>query len=294
MSAEDDDRPPLHAVKLGLVAALGAMAGEIIVAFSEGLTRAFTLDQVPSHLLAILVGAMIGWLVELSRQLVSAARHALSKINEAGGELLSLVGMLELSARAERVLNVSPRHRETLRQLLTASTRDKIDMIPQVGPGEYLRFLEVAIGESASHFGVQRNTISWYRDSNGGGYLEKLNERSMEYKVRLFVITDGDRAEMESNLQDPRLMDYYWTRSSTVESYWATEAEFRKLYPGMAIPDDFALYDGCLIIQYDESIGLLRFNVVGTDRDERRLQDRFMESPAPDNGSFRRITRSRE
>jgi len=277
--------------RLALVALLGAVVAEAAVAFSEGLTRAFSIDQVPGHFLAISVGALIGWLIELSRQLATTAARALEEMQKVTSSLDALAVKLDGPLRAEGILNGSPKHRRTLQKLIVAATQHKIDMIPQVGPGEYLEYLEAAIAESSAYFGVQRKPIRWYRDSNGTDYLETLNRRMMACKIRLFIIDDSDKAQMEADLRSPGLMSYYWERSSTVESYWATVSEFGKLYPGLAAPNDFALYDRSLLIQYDQDICLLRYNTINSRWNEWYLQDRFMKSPAPPNGGFRRIVR---
>ncbi|MCO1659187.1 hypothetical protein [Pseudonocardia humida] len=285
----DSDSTSLQPSRLALVAAAGAILAEVAVTFSEGLTRAFTVDQIPNHLLAIAIGALIGWLIELARQLVTAASRTLAGMQELKDELKLVASRSATSARFEQMLQSSPRHRNTLTTLISASVNEKLNMIPRVGPGEYLRHLEVAIGESDRYFGVQRQPIRWYRDSNGADYLTRLNERTMMYKVRLFIIEDGQKSDMEADLNDSDLMAFYRSGSSSVNSYWATTSEYSRLYPGLALPADFALYDSSLLIQYNEDAGLLQFDAVDNRWNERRLEDLFMSTPAPPNGRFRRI-----
>src|SRR5258706_9232462 len=84
----------------------------------------------------------------------------------------------------------------------------------------------------------------------------------MKYKSRLFVIDDRDVKEMEADIADQELLKFYWHHTGAVNSYWITETDFRRNYPSISMPPDFALYDHTLLINYDENKQILSFDVV--------------------------------
>jgi hypothetical protein len=70
---------------------------------------------------------------------------------------------------------------------------------------------------------------------------------------------------------------YYWRHTGDVETYWMTVGEFRMTFPGRDVPRDLALYDRQLLVAYDESRLILRFDVVRREADVCRLFDDVME-----------------
>ena len=93
----------------------------------------------------------------------------------------------------------------------------------------------------------------------------------MGTKVRLILIDDSDVARMEQDLKNPEVMGYFWRHNGSVETYWTTVSNFRHNCPGVRVPDDFALYDSKLLIAYDESKQILRYQTVSEDGDELKI-----------------------
>jgi hypothetical protein len=149
--------------------------------------------------------------------------------------------------------------------------RDNFRNVPYVGVGEYLRFLGKAIDHSNGFQGIQRKPLSWFRDTSANSYLEGLRDHRMAYKTRIFVIDEADVSRMEQDLQDPEILAYYWTHGGEVDSYWLSTEQFKQYCPRLAVPDDFALYDGMLLIAYDTDRQILTFNLVDESSHERQI-----------------------
>ncbi|MGW6200690.1 hypothetical protein ACWF0M_31400 [Kribbella sp. NPDC055110] len=89
---------------------------------------------------------------------------------------------------------------------------------------------------------------------------------------------------MARDIADQDLLRFYWEHTGDVASYWITVSDFRRNYPSLSVPRDFALYDHTLLISYDEGKQILSFDVLDsgnsaevqifrTLRDLTRLQD---------------------
>src|SRR5262249_56299845 len=85
-------------------------------------------------------------------------------------------------------------------------------------------------------------------------------DRKMKRKVRLFIIDDSDIDHMIADLRDPDILANYWKDTGTdVASYWVGAKDLRE--HGLPIVDDCALYDGKLLIQYEEKRRVMSFSV---------------------------------
>ena len=169
------------------------------------------------------------------------------------------------------MLTRCPRHNEVLTKLIAASMRDNFRNVPYVGEGAYLEYLSNAIEHSNGFQGVQRRPLRWFRDESASAYLNALREHRMSYKTRIFIIDDADVGQMEHDLSDPDVLSYYWENGGDVDSYWISVDRFKKQFPGSRIPDDFALYDGSLLIAYDIDRQVLTFNLVEESSQERQV-----------------------
>jgi hypothetical protein len=264
----DHELKPLRLIGVAL---LGAVTMEIILVFSTGLTGAFTVRQIPSHLAALAVGALGGWIYELFRQLHETTRTSLQELATLMTSVEGLTNKISYQDKALSMLVGCPRHNEALTALITASMSDNFKNIPFVGVADYLRFLAKAIQHSDGYHGVHRQPLRWYRERGAGGYLDDLRERQMKYKVRLIVLDEEDVVHMDEDLRDQELLDYYWRHTGDVETYWISAREFEKSFPGTPVPRDFALYDRTLLIAYDETRQILSFDIVAAHRPERRI-----------------------
>jgi hypothetical protein len=96
----------------------------------------------------------------------------------------------------------------------------------------------------------------------------------MQKKIRIFILDDVQ--PMLEDLKDQGLMDFYWTNSSDVRSFWISAATFDNDYH-LPVPKDFALYDGELLIQYDSGLQTLKFDQLSQDAPENQLFQRLEE-----------------
>lgn len=250
--------------RLAGVAALGAVLVEVVLVLSEGLGKAFTVAQIPSHLGAIAVGGLLGWMYELLRELSAATTESLRRIS-------TMIGKIEYQDDALSMLTACPRHNEVLTRLVKASMKENFRNVPYVGEAAYLDYLGNAIEHSGGFQGVQRRSLRWFRDNSANAYLHTLRDRRMDSKTRIFVIDDADVPAMEQDLRDPELLAYYWENGGEIDSYWISVERFRRQFPGQRIPDDFALFDGSLLIAYDIERQVLTFNLLKESSRERRI-----------------------
>jgi hypothetical protein len=252
------------ALRLAGVATLGAVLVEVVLVMSEGLGDAFTVARIPSHLTALLVGGLLGWMYELLRELSAATSASLQDISR-------LTDKISYQDQALSMLTRSPRHNEVLTRLIAASMKDNFRNIPYVGQGAYLEYLCNAIEHSSGFQGVQRRPLRWFREESASAYLHTLRDRTMAYKTRIFIIDDEDVEQMEQDLRDPDTLSYYWDNGGDVDSYWISVENYRRQFPGCRVPDDFGLYDGILLIAYDLDRQVLTFNLVRDTSQERQI-----------------------
>jgi len=58
--------------RLAVVALVGAALVEVVLVVSEGVGEAFAVRKIPDHLAALAVGALLGWMYELLREMNAA------------------------------------------------------------------------------------------------------------------------------------------------------------------------------------------------------------------------------
>jgi hypothetical protein len=254
--------------RLALVAFTGAFILEVILTFTSGLRQAFTIGEIPAHLAALLVGALVGLLFELFRMIISTTGRTLKVATEMKASFETLTMKINYQDQALAMLLKSPRHNDVLTRLVKASISDNFRNIPLVGVPSYLEFLRSAIAHSDGWEGVQRKPLSWFREAGGGSYLKELKRRSMSYKTRLIIIDKADYPRWEADLQDKDCLEDYWKNTGQVATYWITAEDFLASFPNWdVVPRDQALYDRELIISYDEQTRMLSFDVLdNTDR----------------------------
>lgn len=259
--------PQFRIARLALISFSGALILEIVLTFALGLREAFTVRQIPAHLAALLVGGLAGWLFELLRESTKATAEILAAAQGMQTNFETVANKIQYQERALDMLTACPRHNAAISQLLKSSISENFRRIPSVGVPEYLAFLRLAIVHSDGYEGIQRNTLSWFRDSKRGSYLNNLRQRNMRYKTRLFIIDDEQREEWKADLNDQESLSYYWRNTGNVDTYWIFAQNFSDNFPawGEEVPEDLALYDHQLLISYDEKRQLLSFNVVGTE-----------------------------
>ena len=68
-----------------------------------------------------------------------------------------------------------------------------------------------------------------------------------------------------------------------------TVGEFRMTFPGRDVPRDLALYDRQLLVAYDESRLILKFDVVRREADVCRLFDDVMEMISRHTPTLKRV-----
>lgn len=249
--------------RLALVSFVGALILEIVLTFAVGLREAFTVRQIPAHLAALLVGGLAGWLFELFREMTATTAETLRVATNMQTSFKALTAKITYQDEALDMLIACPRHNDALTRLIKASVSDNFRRIPLVGVPSYLEFLRRAIVHSDGYEGVQRKSFSWFKDTGGGSYLTDLGRRNMRYKTRLFIIDENSRRQWEADLDDEECMQYYWTHTGNVTTYWMTSDDFLANFPGWdAAPKDLALYDRQLLISYDEPTQLLSFDIL--------------------------------
>ncbi len=282
----------LSYTRLLKAAGLGAVIGllfDLAVTLASAPSKAFSIAQVPSSAAFLLVGFAGGWLFELFKAQTEITDRSLQSITDMEKSVDRLTRKITYQDRALTMLIDAPRHNEALSELIKASINDNFRSIPDVGVAAYLRLLSLAINHSDSYQGIQRNPFRWYKDTQAGYYLDALREKTMVAKTRLVLIDDDDLGEMKQDLANPEVMEYYWRHTGDVETYWMTVGEFRMTFPGRDVPRDLALYDRQLLVAYDESRLILRFDVVRREADVCRLFDDVMEMISRHTPTLKRV-----
>jgi hypothetical protein len=276
--------------RLAGVALIGALALETVLILSDGLEDAFTVQRIPSHLVALVVGTLIGWMYELLRELNRATELSLQQFASMRTSIESLTSRIKYQDEALSMLTSCPRHNEVLTALIEASMRDNFRSIPYVGEADYLRFLTKAIDHSDGYEGVHRVPLSWFLKYPS--YLDALRQRNMSYKTRIFIIDDDDVIQMERELADPQLLNYYWEHTGSVASFWISTTAFKRHCPGIRIPTDFGLYDRELLIAYDGDRQLLHFNTLAKNNPVKRIFSIQRELQGRNIQAFKEIPRT--
>lgn len=273
------------------VALLGAVTLEAILIFSIGFSQAMTVRQIPSHVAAIVVGALGGWLFDLFKDLHASTRSSLREVELLTAGVDALTRKIRYQEQALDMLLECPRHNEVLTLLIKASMSDNFRHIPYVGTSDYLRFLEKAIEHSDGYQGVQRRSLRWYREQGATSYLDGLRERRMHNKTRLIILDVDEFEAMSEDLEDEDLLAYYWRHTGDVDTYWISSAAFLKNLPGSNLPKDFALYDQGLLVSYDEERQILTFDTVDASAAERKIFEAVHQHTLHNTGIFNKVPR---
>jgi hypothetical protein len=263
----------LNWLMLALLAFIGALILEVTLTFATGLKEAFTTHQIPTHLAALLVGSLAGFLFELLRQMTEATNRTMRKASDLQASIQALTAKITYQDEALGMLRSCPRHNEALTSLIKASMVDNFKVIPFVGVSSYLEFLKKAIDHSDGYEGIQRKPLSWYKETGAGSYLSDLKRRDMRYKKRLLIIDESDELQMEADLADESILEYYWSHTGAVATYWIKATDFKAKLPRIKIPEDAALYDRQLLIKFNEKTQVLAFDVIDEEHSVRRLFD---------------------
>jgi hypothetical protein len=270
-------------VRLAIVSLCGAVILEIIVIFATfgaSPRAAFTVREIPTHLAAIVVGGLAGWFFELFREMTGTTAEILHVAKGMQTEFEALTAKIRYQDEALTMLTRCPRHNEALTSLVKASISDNFRLIPQVGAPDYLDFLQRAIVHSDGYEGIQRNSLSWFRETDGGAYLNALKVRKMRHKTRLFIIDETILDQWNRDRKDEECLRYYWSNTGDVKTYWITVSDFKKNFPAWpSPPEDLALYDRQLLIAYDQPGKLLRFDILDEASPEIRLFETIERDP---------------
>lgn len=262
-----------NAFRLVYVSFIGALILEIVLAFATGLREAFTVRQIPAHLAALLVGSLGGWLFELFREMTSATAETMQLAANMQTSVQALTARITYQDEALQMLISCPRHNDALTSLIRASMSENFRNIPLVATSSYLEFLRKAVEHSDGFEGVQRKPLSWFKETGAGSYLGDLKRRDMSYKKRVFIIDKADEEQMRLDLEDEEIVNYYWSNTGEVSTYWITSSDFVTNFPGTDIPRDLALFDRQLMIAYDENTKVLSFDILNSDASLARLFD---------------------
>lgn len=207
---------------------------------------------------SIVIGAYIGWLFRITRRMRddaeafnTAAGISTDMLRRAEEHFLALLNNFFNQHPFDLFLEDSP-HSGVLGTLLRDSIKSMNGRISEVNEITYLLYLKEAISHADEYFGVQREPVRWFRDTEeAADYLRQLKDREMRLKRRIFVIDRDLEGQMEADLKDKSLMDFYWTFSTDVKTYYIRTDELKKCFDFDSVPEDFAMYDGKLIIKYD-------------------------------------------
>ncbi len=94
----------------------------------------------------------------------------------------------------------------------------------------------------------------------------------MRLKIRILIINDEEAAHMQEDLANADIMRYYWSNTGEdVKTFWLLVSTFRRNFPELRVPEDFALYDEQLLIKYDEERQTVTFDVLENMSDEAQV-----------------------
>jgi hypothetical protein len=108
----------------------------------------------------------------------------------------------------------------------------------------------------------------------------------MTKKIRIFIIDDKDEEKMKEDLANDELMDFYWTSTGKdMETYWIVESDYKDNFSNLpGIPNEFAMYDSQLLIEYETGRQTLFFDVL-KESDWRHEIFRALEDQKRNNAS---------
>lgn len=265
---------------------ISAVMGALLLeAITFALNPSISEENVPKFVSSLIVGAIVGWMYEL-----------LSDTRRRSGDLLhqaaSVTTRLRYHDEALELLSTCPRHGAAVHALVSASVSENLRCIPYVEVGRYRAFLDLAVDHADRFEGIQRKPVSWFRTTGAEEYLGHLRATRMRSKVRIFVIDDADLAEMQSDLADASVMDFYWSSTGDVETFWISTGELQDHFPRMVVPRDSVLFDRQLLIAYVHQYKVLEFDVLADGDGHRTIFDELEEQLRQErSGPFRRIDR---
>jgi hypothetical protein len=231
--------------------------------------------------LAAITGGIIGWGYRLATGLRSVVNQALNRLEETTRALDRQQQALDVQQEALQLLLSAKKHKEVIWQMVTASLQGDYKYLSYISETTYLNYLKSAISVSNKSTGVKRRPIRSYKDSNSGvmqSYLHALRDRPMEEKIRIFIIDSEDEEDMNNDLADPDLMNFYWTSAGEdVTSYWITARDFERSFRQITVPKEFAIYDNELLIEYDEPLQTLTFAIVKSTDDRLKVFEKLAE-----------------
>lgn len=250
-----------------VAAVIGALLLELI---TLALNPTLSESNAPKFAASFLVGAIVGWMYELLAEVTKTSSKVLSAAE-------SLATQLQYQDKALTMLRACPRHGEALSALIGDSLMENFQNVPYVDERTYLKRLMQAIDHADSYQGVQRQPVRWFKETDANDYFRRLREKKMRAKVRVFIIDAEDCAQMEEDLSSQEMMDYYWSQTGDVDSFWISARDFELQYPNLPVPKDFALYDGQLLIAYDATHQVLIFKLLGRESNELKVFDKLSE-----------------
>jgi hypothetical protein len=217
------------------------------------------------------VGAIIGWMYELARSMTGLILGSMTQLE-------ALSRKLDYQDEALSMLLQARRHGEALSALLSDSIGKNFRNIPFVDENRYLYYLVKAIDHADVYQGVQRKPVRWFENEGKARYLERLRDKRMKTKIRVFLIDADDEAAMREDLENPETMRSYWEHTGLdVRTFWILTADFRANFRGLRIPDDFGLYDEQLLIAYDPDHEVVRFDLLGPGSHELEIFKKLHE-----------------
>ena len=252
------------------------------------------LRQLPAHwtsldlgslVASVVVTALLGWMIALVQEIHQA-------VNQLTTQLKSLSTILTYQKEPLDMLAKAGKHHEIVQLFLSSSIVRELKSIPHSNANDYLDFLESTIGGSHTFEGVQRKPVRWFQeDEDRREYLKKIRGRKMTLKRRIFIIDDQDKEKMEEDLKNKKTMNYYWDNTGRdVETFWILVSEFERECSPLTTPNDFALYDGRILIGYDADRALVYFDVVNEESQRKRIFDELQKQIKNENSRpFNRI-----
>lgn len=224
----------------------------------------------PKLVLSLVAGAIIGWMFDLLRE---TRRQWYRTFREAQ----TLANHLKYQDAALAMLAECPQHGFVLSELISESLSEKFRHIPYVDEVRYLAYLNHALVHSCKFQGVQRAPVRRLLEGSALAYMQKLQQRPMHTKQRLFIIDPQDVPQMQEDLDNDETLREYWRLSQGVESYWIPRTEFEERFPTLAIPRDSAVYDDHLLISYDPEHQVLKFDLLKDGVAESRALSKLAE-----------------
>lgn len=267
-------------------ALLGALLSEAINLLASPDEQSIT-----RHVTSVTLGAIIGWLYDLGRQTSLLLQSATNSL-----ELIA--GKLDLQDAALDMLLAAGAYGEIVRLLLSDSVSRGFKTISFCDENRYFRYLARALDVCETFQTIHRKPISMsWGESDAAPYLQKLRDRSMHSKTRVFVIDQDDLAQMERDLGDPDTMARYWARTgSGMRTFWVSSNDYQAAYRNLPLPPDCVMFDSRLIIAFDAGSRTVSFDLVDGDNSaqiffgalseqlENQAREIFSEVPNTDSG----------